>query len=135
MCYRYTTGQSLSVPWQDDEDPSPRVHKLIAPSDERVAAAVSQPRPERSAAKRNAHYPTARFQRSRIHPKGCNSLGFRTLPESTRQPKALRLTRQAPPNAASGSIENTLFPTHHPITYVAWVIWAVVLLRPRGFVR
>ena len=59
MCYRYTTGQSLSVSWRVDDDPRPPVHKLIAPSDERVAAAASQPRPERSAAKRNAHYPTA----------------------------------------------------------------------------
>jgi len=49
------------------------VDNLTSPSDDRFAAAVPQPRPERSAAKRNAHYPTARLNAVEYTPRAATA--------------------------------------------------------------
>jgi hypothetical protein len=46
---------------------------------------VSQPRPERSAAKRNAHHPAALLMDHRVRPKGRNKLESEPSPNPTRR--------------------------------------------------
>ena len=57
MCYHYTTGQPARIRYRAGLAAS-NVNRAPPPRRrERVAAAVSQPRLEHSAAKRNAHQP------------------------------------------------------------------------------